>query len=251
GNVQLCWDTIRFPTCQGTPLVEWWMCSITLIPLLRSPLMIHPTPTKVLLATTLRPLVVQRSSSLAHGARLIDHFLHQEPTPQKMATFERELRTLLQDVGRRMMAWVLNHMEPEPPDEMPTRLWLQGQAYRRRRKHRTTLATLFGTVDVWRRLYEPLVSGARSIRRLGLRLGIEAGGATPALAERIGLWAADHSQRHVLKMLRQDHGVPWSCTTLRNLLSSLSAGMAPYRQAAQVDRVIGWLHQAPASNGPF
>src|SRR4029453_5681954 len=85
----------RFPTCQGTPLVEWWMCLITLIPLLRSPLMVHTMPTKALLATTLRPLVVQLSSSLAHGARLIDHFLHQESTPQKMATFERELRTLL------------------------------------------------------------------------------------------------------------------------------------------------------------
>jgi hypothetical protein len=47
--------------------------------------MIHTTPTKALLATTLRPLVVPLSSSLAHGARLIDHFLHQEPTPQKMA----------------------------------------------------------------------------------------------------------------------------------------------------------------------
>ena len=54
--------------------------------------MVHTMPTKALLATTLRPLVVQLSSSLAHGARLIDHFLHQEPTPQKMATFERELR---------------------------------------------------------------------------------------------------------------------------------------------------------------
>src|SRR5437867_11087533 len=119
------------------------MCSTTLIPLLRSPLMIHTTPTKALLATTLRPLVVQLSSSLAHGARLIDHFLHPEPPPQKMATFERALRTLLQEVGRRIMAWVLNHMEPERPEELPTRLWVQGQASRRRRKQRPTMATLF------------------------------------------------------------------------------------------------------------
>ena len=45
--------------------------------------MVHTMPTKALLATTLRPLVVQLSSSLAHGARLIDHFLHQESTPPK------------------------------------------------------------------------------------------------------------------------------------------------------------------------
>jgi hypothetical protein len=98
-----------------------------------------------------------------------------------MATLERELRTLLQEVGRRMMAWVLNPMEPERPAEMPARLWLQGQAYRRRRKHRTTIATLFGTVDVWRRLYEALVSGSRSIPPLELRLDIAAGVATPVL----------------------------------------------------------------------
>jgi hypothetical protein len=55
----------------------------------------------------------------------------------------------------------------------------------------------------------------------------------------------------VLELLRHDPGVPWSCTTLRNLLSSLSAGMAPYRQAAQVERVVGWRHQARASNGRF
>jgi hypothetical protein len=39
--------------------------------------MIHPTPTKVLLATTLQPLVVQLSGPLAHGAKLIAQFLDQ------------------------------------------------------------------------------------------------------------------------------------------------------------------------------
>jgi hypothetical protein len=142
-------------------------------------------------------------------------------------------------------------MEPEHPEEMPTRLWLKRQASRRRRKHRTTIATLCGPVDVWRRLYEPLESGARSIHPLELRLGLEAGVATAARAERIGLWAADHSQRRVLEMVRHDHGVPWSCTTLRTLRSSRSASMTPYRQAAQGDRVIGWLPQARASKGRF
>ena len=37
--------------------------------------MVHTTPTKVLLTTTLRPLVVQLSGSLAHGVRLLDQFL--------------------------------------------------------------------------------------------------------------------------------------------------------------------------------
>src|SRR5262245_48358659 len=104
--------------------------------------MMHSTPTKVLLATTLQPLVVQLSGSLVHGAKLIDQSLHQTSTPQKMATFESELRTLLREVGRRIMAWVLHHMESESALEMPSRLWWNGRAYRRRRQHRTTLATL-------------------------------------------------------------------------------------------------------------
>lgn len=213
--------------------------------------MAHPTPTKVLLATTLQPLVVQLSGALAHGARLIDQFLHEEPRPQKMATFERELSTLLREVGRRIMAWIISHMEPACPAEMPTRLWLKGQAYRRRRKYRTQLATLFGPVVVWRWLYEPLTPGRRSIHPLELTLGIEAGVATPALAERVGCWAADHTQRQVLEMVQHDHGVRWSCATLRKLLGRLSVGMAVHRQAAQIDQVVSWLHHARASTGQF
>jgi hypothetical protein len=213
--------------------------------------MVHTTPIKVLLTSTLQPLVGQLSGSLAHGARLIDQCLPQEPTPQKMATFEQALRTLLREVGRRIMAWVLSHIEPPRPEEMPSRLELQGRISRRRRKHRTSIATLFGPVEVWRRLYEPLVSGSHSIHPLELHLGIEGGVATPALAGRIGVWAAEHAQHQVLEMLRHAHGVAWSCTTLRKLLSSLSRGLGAYRHAAQVDRVIGWLHQARASTGRF
>lgn len=116
--------------------------------------MVHIPSTKVLLTTTLRPVVAQLSGSLAQGVRLLDQFLHDEPTPQKMATFERELSTLLREVGRCILAWVLNHVEPDNDAEAPSRLWFEGRLYRRRGKHRRAVATLFGTVDVWRRLYE-------------------------------------------------------------------------------------------------
>src|SRR5918911_1967094 len=212
--------------------------------------MLHPTPTKVLLATTLQPLVVQLSGSLAHWDQLVAQFLDQEPTPQTMMTFERELCGLLREVGRRIVAWVLNHVEPECPEDAPARLGWKGQTYRRRRKHRTTIATLFGPVVVWRRLYEPLTPGRRALHPLDLHLGIEAGLATPALAERVGRWAADHTQRQVLDMLAHDHRVHWSCTTLRKLLGRLSAAMGVHRQGAQVDQVVRWLDQARASTGP-
>src|SRR4029453_16037443 len=56
-------------------------------------------------------------------------------------------------------------------------------------------------------------------------------------------------QRQVLEILQYDHRVHWSCATLRKLLSSLSAGMATPRQAAQTEQVVRWLHQARASTG--
>jgi hypothetical protein len=70
-----------------------------------------------------------------------------------------------------------------------------------------------------------------------------------ALAKRIGGWAPEHSQREVLEMCRHDHGVPWSCITLRTLLGGLRAGMAASRHAAQVDHVVSGLHQVRASTG--
>ena len=143
--------------------------------------MAHPTPIKVLLATTLQPLAMELSGSLAHGAKLVDQVLHQEPTPQRMMQFERELSDLLREVGRRIVSWVVNRLEPERDSEAPSRVEFKGRGYRRRRKYRRQIASLFGEIELWRRLYEPLERGARSIHPLELRLGLEAGLATPAL----------------------------------------------------------------------
>jgi len=213
--------------------------------------MIHPTPTKVLLTTTFEPLVRQLSGSLARGVRLIEQFVHDEPTPTTTMIFERELSALLREVGRRIMAWTLNRLEPQADNEAPSRVSFEGRLYRRRRKHPHVVGTLFGPVTLWRRLYEPRGHHGRSIHPLELCLGIEAGLATPALAERVGYWATDHTQHEVLEMVQRDHGVSWSCTSLRKLLRSLRAGMASYREEAQVERIVGWIEQARASKGHF
>lgn len=213
--------------------------------------MVHTTPTKVLLTTPLRPLVVQLSGALAQGVRLLDQGLHEEPTPQKMAQFEGELSALLREVGRRIMAWVLNHVEPEHTAEAPSRLQFEGRVYRRRAQQRRAVATLFGTVDVWRRLYEPLERGVHALHPLALYGGGEAGVATPALAQRVGPWAADHTQRQVRTMLEGDHDVHWSSTSLRKVLASLSAGLAKHRHVSQVAQVVPWLEQARASKGRY
>ena len=149
------------------------------------------------------------------------------------------------------MAWTFNHLEPEADHEAPSRVEFAGRLYRRRRKHPHAVATLFGPVTIRRRLYEPLERRGRSIHPLALRLGLEAGLATPALAERVGHLSTDHVQHDVLEMLKRDHGVEWSPTSLRKVLGSLRAGMAPHREGAQVDQLVSWLEQAKASKGRF
>jgi hypothetical protein len=213
--------------------------------------MIHPTPTKTLLTTTFESLVMQLSGLLARGTRLLERFVHAEPRPETTMAFDRELSDLLREVGRRIMAWTLNRLEPEADTEAPLRVSFEGRLYRRRRQHPHVVGTLFGPVTLWRRLYEPLGHRGRSIHPLELRLGIEAGLATPALAERVGYWATDHTQNEVLEIVQRDHGVSWSCTSLRKLLGRLREGMAPHREGAQVEQVLGWIEQARASKGRF
>src|SRR5215475_9134268 len=174
--------------------------------------MIHPTPTRTLLTTTFESLVMELSGLLARGTRLLDRFVHAEPTPATTMAFERKLSALLREVGRRIMTWTLNRLEPEADSEAPSRVSFEGRLYRRRRKPPHVVGTLFGPVTLWRRLYEPRGHRGRSIHPLELRLGIETGLATPALAERVGAWATDHTQHEVLEMVQRDHGVSWSCT---------------------------------------
>src|SRR5215217_1504400 len=215
----------------------------------RSPSMIHPTPTKTLLTTTFAPLVMQRSGLLARGIRLLDRFVHAEPTPETTMAFERERSALLREVGRRIMAWPLNRLEPDADSEAPSRGLFEGRLSRRRRKHPPVVGTLFGPVTLWRRLYEPRGHRGHSMHPLELRLGIEAGLATPALAERVGAWATDHTPHEVLEIVQRAHGVSWACTSLRKVLGKLRTGMAPQREGAQGKQVLSWIEQARASTG--
>src|SRR5262245_38922394 len=52
-------------------------------------------------------------------------------------------------------------------------------------------------------------------------------------------------------MLAEDHGVQWSCASLRKMLASLRAGMATHRHTSQVAQVVRWLAHARASTGRY
>ena len=76
------------------------------------------------------------------------------------------------------------------------------------------VATLFGTITLWRMLYQPLHGLKPSIFPLEIRLGLEAGLATPGLAERAAQAAITSPQRAVLTLLKDAHGVSSSVASL-------------------------------------
>src|ERR1700730_7303889 len=176
-------------------------------------------------------------------------FRKHPPTPERTYAFEKRTDAILLETGRVFVEQQYNHVEPEQLADSPQRLRLAGQEYRRRPKSRNRIGTLFGAIELRRYLYEATEPGERSLLPLELQLGIEAGLATPALAERVGLWSAEHEQEVVRTLLVQEHNVSWSVKSLRKVTASLRDGLASFREEAQVARLLELLAKAFASKG--
>jgi hypothetical protein len=187
----------------------------------------------------------------AIGSLILD-FRATAPTPAATCQFENSLAALLRQVGREMVTWVYNHLECLQDQQSAEHLDFDGERYRRRTRteRRHGIATLFGIIALWRVRYEPLEAGVPCVFPLEINLGITAARATPALAQRVGQWAAQHTQKNVLELLRHEHGVKWSVGTLRKVTAAISAGLAPSRHAAQVAKVLDLLKRAQSSRGP-
>ena len=74
-----------------------------------------------------------------------------------------------------------------------------------------------------------------------MRLGIQTGGATAALAERVARWAVDHSQQEVRRLVRSEHGSDWSNDRLRRVLREFRRTAVAFRAEAQEQRLLQWL----------
>jgi hypothetical protein len=201
-------------------------------------------------ATSLLPLTARLIPVITELGRLIVHFRRAGPTPRGCHRFETRLQELLRELGRIIVEWALNHLEPHDREDLPAQIESGGTWYRRRCKTpNRSVATAFGTITLWRMLYQDIHGVEPSIFPLEIRLGLEAGRATPALAERAARAAVTLPQDAVLAVLRDDHGVRWSATTLRAVIAGVAAGMGPHRRDAQADRLLGWLEQADRSSG--
>jgi hypothetical protein len=181
---------------------------------------------------------------------ILQRFRKGMPTPETTLAFETELEACCREGCRTLVEAEYNDIEPAAIEDCPVRLRLAGEEYKRRPKSPNTIGTLFGPARLERYRYEAIEPGERGIFPLEMHLGIEAGLATPALAERIGLQSAGHTQQQVLNWLQRDHGIKWSSASLRKLSASLSEGLSAFRQSAQEQKILDLLKKAEKSTGP-
>lgn len=164
----------------------------------------------------------------------VERFRGDQPTPEKTNDFENTLAQILRKIGRKVISWTYNNLEPGEPESLPSRIVVDGQEYRRRPKSpNRNLGTRFGTITLWRFLYEPLEYGEHSIFPLEINLGIEAGAASPALAEHVGQLACSRTQSELISIVQRDHDVAWSTDTARKVTASISEAMIDHLHPAQ------------------
>ena len=141
-----------------------------------------------------------------------------------------------------------NRAEP-PVEDCPARVEFDGETYRRRGMSPNTLGTLFGPVVLHRCVYECLEPGERCLWPAELRLGIVAGLATPALAERVARWSAEQEQAAVRAQVSAEHGVSWSVASLRKVVQAVRDGVVEPGEQARVERLVELLTEAEKSSG--
>ena len=151
---------------------------------------------------------------------IVREFRKGTPLPEMALAFETELKDCVHEGCQALVDAEYNDIEPAAIEDCPVRMQLGGEEYKRRPKSPNTIGTLFGPIVLKRYRYEAIEPGVPGIFPLEMQLGIEAGLATPALAERIGLQCVDHTQQQVLDWLERDHGVKWSAASLRKLSAS-------------------------------
>jgi hypothetical protein len=182
---------------------------------------------------------------------LIETFRSKGLSPQATYDFETELNTLLQRLGRQIVSWTYNNLESNDPKHLPRYIIYENEYYRQRGQspRRWSVWTLFGPIRLVRFGYRHCCDIEPTLFPLEINLGIEPGGATPALALRASWLIADNTQQQTLDILRSDNHVSWSIDTLRKVTAGVSVQMAECRHEVQVAKMIELLTQADQSRG--
>jgi hypothetical protein len=179
--------------------------------------------------------------------------LRQGPlSPVATAQFEKDLQHAIRELGRVVVQWTYNHLEPDDEQALPTQVDAEGSQFRRL-THRTPqqVSTLFGTITLRRMGYRAAPADGEPVlfplcRALGL-----VHNATSALVERVAHYQAESgaTQRQTLTRLRQEHGLNWGVKRLRQVSVFVAQALEGHRTQAQAEQVQRWLQQAQASPG--
>jgi hypothetical protein len=179
------------------------------------------------------------------------HQFRQGPvTPSTTYTFEQQLQALLQQAGREVLQQTLNDLESPDPAQAPPKVRYRRQSYRRNKRTKAQVATVFGPITLWSWLYLCEEDGEPGLHPLHVSLGLCAA-ATPLLAERVARQAVDFSQQEVRQWLLSEHGLRWSNDRLRRLLREFCRTVVAFRAPAQEQRLLQWLAQAERSRGRY
>ena len=133
-------------------------------------------------------------------------------TPTATFQLETDIERHLRELGRVILEWTFNHLEPADPGLLPPQLQWRGEYYSRRtqRSPLRRLACLFGPILLSRYVYRPLEDAEHCLFPLELALGL-VDGTTPALADHVGRLSADLTQKCVLREL-STRGITLSIT---------------------------------------
>src|SRR5436305_9396940 len=83
-------------------------------------------------ATSLAPLTGRLIPVITQIGRLIVRFRRADWTPQACHQFENQLHELLRELGRIIVEWTFNHLEPHDCRDLPPQVGDRGTWYRRR-----------------------------------------------------------------------------------------------------------------------
>lgn len=173
-------------------------------------------------------------------------FLSAEPTPVRARQIEQELQGAARKLCLRFLEWLFNQVAQT---ELPQRVRVGTEEYRRREPRRLKLATLFGQAEVWREVLEPLTEGERCRVPFDEWVGVLPGHVSAALAEKIARLSASGTQSEVRQQLLEENGQSLSVDRLRNMTAGIGAAVEPFIEPEQAWQLLQWLKQAESSRG--
>lgn len=187
--------------------------------------------------------------ALARLIELFEQVNREGLAPESALELEIQLEELLRSLGREIVQWFYQALEPDAVESLPGTLIYGNQSYRRMRektKHDRIL-TRFGNITLTRARYRRGRSG-RIITPLEIALGITQG-YTPAAADWTGrqLAAPGASQQRVVESVEEIIGVRIGHEKLRRLSSHLAESLETHREDCQREQLLNWIGQVRES----